>query len=76
EFFTGLGDRAAMHRFGLGPQPATASVFEEFTGFAVDSAMAAADGQGKQENDQFRKGKLANSDESFGVVGTKQGRLD
>lgn len=66
--FAGLGDRAAMNGFGLGPQTTAASVCEEFTGFSIDAPITATAGERKQKNDQFWKRNFANSNERVGVI--------
>jgi hypothetical protein len=51
-----FGDRAAMHRFGFGPQTGASRMFEKFPRFGVDSLALATDGNGQNKRDELGQG--------------------
>ena len=48
----GLGHRAPMHSFRLGPEAAAPGVPKEGTGFAIHTLLSTAGREGQQKNEQ------------------------
>ena len=51
-----FGDRAAMHRFGFGPQTGASGLLEKFPRFGIESLALATNGNRQDEGDEFRQG--------------------
>ncbi len=58
-FFAGVCKRAAVDRLRIRPKPASPCTLEEFTRFDVHPFVFPIGGQGENERNQLREGKLA-----------------
>ena len=74
QFRSRLGYRAAVDRFGFGPQATAAGVTKECAGFAVDALALAAGGQEQQKQNEFgtRELAVATKDLRRGIEGVRK----
>ena len=56
ELMARFGDRAAMHRFGVGPQTVASGMFEKFPRFGIEALAFATHGNRQDEGDESRQG--------------------
>jgi hypothetical protein len=74
QFRSRFGHRAAVNRFGLGPQAAAPGMAKKRTGFAVNALALTAGGQEQQKQKEFgtRELAVATKDLRRGVEGVRK----
>jgi hypothetical protein len=65
DFSARFGDRAAVDRFCLRPQPTSSGMSKELTRFHIDPLSFAAAGNGENKGDDFSDGEFSSSGKVF-----------